>query len=485
MNSKGTTVEKSRKAFDSWRHSSLEERKEYLSKIRRVILEDLDPIVKEIAEGTGKADSEVIMSDILPTLEIIKYYEENGKQILSKEQRKTPRIFINNSSHVEYKPIGVVLVISPWNFPLQLSLVPAITALAAGNTVILKPSSKTSFIGETIGRIIKKAGFPENVLQVVQGKGDKAQQLIKQKPDKIFLTGSVSTGKKVMKAASENLIPVELELGGKDPMIIFEDADLERAAGAAVYGAFANAGQFCVSIERLYLQESIHDEFIEKVLEKTNKLRIGKGKNADVGAIISEEQIQFIEGQIDDAVKKGAKLLTKRKRQGLFLYPQVIVNANHEMRVMTEETFGPVLPIMKFKNEEQAIQLANDSDYGLNSSIWTKDIEKAERVVRALETGNAYINDVIKNIGNPYLPFGGAKNSGIGMYHGPEGLKSMSQQCSIMKNPNKGEEPNWFPYSPEIYDMVRTLVETNYGEINPIKKTKNYIQLYKQIKKLR
>jgi len=476
-------LENSRKAFASWKKTTPAERARKLARIREAILEDIDLIVEEIVKNTGKADTDALMSDVLPTLEMIQYYEKNAARILAREKRKTPLMFINNSSFVEYKPLGVVLVISPWNYPFQLSLVPAITALAAGNTVILKPSSATSFIGRTLERTMRRAGLPKNVFQVFRGNGRKAQELIKAGPDLVFFTGSTGTGKKVMRTASENLVPVELELGGKDPMIVFEDADLERAADAAVYGAFANAGQTCVSIERLYVQESVMEEFLGKLLEKTRGIRVGSGSDCDVGAMITKEQLMIVEEHIDDALAKGARLLTKRKKKGLFLYPQVLSNVNHGMKVMKQETFGPVLPVMAFKTEKQAVELANDSDYGLNSSVWTKDIKKAERVVRALETGNAYINDAVKNIGNPHLPFGGAKKSGIGAYHGPEGLRRMSQACSVMVSKGKGKEPNWFPYTTGLYQTVKKLAQTNYGNLNLIEKTRNYLSLYKKIKR--
>lgn len=475
-------MKNSRKAQNKWGDLSLDRRIDYLSDIRKVIVGDLDCIVDEIKEDTGKVDVEALMTDILPTLDIIKYYEDNAEEILGTEKRKTPRFFRNNSSYVEYKPLGVVVIISPWNFPLQLSMVPAITALIAGNTVLLKPSEITPIVGKLAEEICEEANIPDNVLQVLQGSGDVGEKLIKSNPDKIFFTGSVETGKKIMKSASENLVPLELEMGGKDPMIVFKDSNFDRAVEAAVYGSFANSGQLCVSVERLYVQEGIYEEFLDAVLERTEKLRVGEGKNADLGPMIYPQQIKTVEDHLEDALNKGAEVLTEIKKENLYFYPQILKDVDHSMKIMKEETFGPLLPIMSFKDEEDAIRLANDTKYGLNSSVWSNDIKKAKRVVNKLEVGNSHINDVFKNIGNPHLPFGGAKKSGMGMYHGPEGLKRFSQRTSVMINKNKGMEPNWFPYSEELYETLKKLIYTDYGTIGYLKKIKNYIDLYRRIR---
>jgi acyl-CoA reductase-like NAD-dependent aldehyde dehydrogenase len=342
-------------------------------------------------------------------------------------------------------------------------MVPLVTALAAGNTVILKPSEITPTIGELVHFLCKESGLPEDVVQVVQGGGEVGRRLIKAGPDKIFFTGSVETGKKVMRAASEELIPLALELGGKDPMIVFSDAHFDRAVQGALYGAFSNAGQTCISVERCYVQESIYQRFVEALSREVQKLRVGSGIESDFGPIISPHQIPVIEDQIEDALNKGARVITNGKRQGSFMQPVILVDVDHSMKVMKEETFGPVLPIMPFTSEDGVIRLANDSIYGLGASIWTSDLEKGERVARQLMTGNCAINDVIRNVANPHLPYGGVKKSGIGRYHGPEGLGSFSIQTSIMVNKGKRKrEVNWFPYSRKMYDLVRLMMCLRY-----------------------
>ncbi len=468
--------------FQQIKEQRVKKRLDYLKRIREVLLSDFSAIVEDIVLDTAKVDVEALMTDILPTLDSIKYYEKNTASILSRDKRKTPLFLFNNSSYVEYMPLGVVLIIAPWNFPLQLSLVPAITALAAGNTVVIKPSEVTPLVGEVLKRIIKKAGLEEGIIQIVQGGAEVGQKLIAQQPNKIFFTGSLATGKKIMGQAAKNLIPVELELGGKDAMIVCKDCDFERAVEAAVYGAFANTGQLCVSIERLYVQEEIYQDFVQAVVERTNELRVGSGKDSDLGAMTYAKQIDIINEQLSDAQNKGASVLTEIKKDGQFFHPIILTDVSHEMKVMTEESFGPLLGIMSVKDIPEAIEYANDSPYGLNASVWSSKQAQAEDIARQLETGNVYINDVVKNIANPHLPFGGAKKSGIGRYHGPEGLYSFSESKSVMINKNKGKELNWFPYSKELYELLTDIIKINYGTGSVFNKAKRFLKILPDIK---
>ncbi len=473
---------KAEKAQEKWKELSVKKRCSYLRRMREVIVADMEGVVETIKKDTGKPDTEALMSDVFATLSMIRYYEDNSEDLLKREKRKTPMEYYKNKSYVEHDPLGVVAVISPWNYPFQLSLVPSATALAAGNAVMLKPSEITPLSGEKIKDILDKAGFPEGVFQIVQGAGDVGEMMIEEGPDKIFFTGGTETGKKVMEKASEQLIPVELELGGKDPMIVFEDADLERAAKGAVYGSLANSGQLCVSIERIYVQESIEREFIKRSMDEVEEVSLGASKGCEMGPMIRKGQIEIVKEHVEDAVEKGADLLTQFRREGRFLYPLVLTGVDHEMKVMKEETFGPVIAIMPFRDEREAVRLANDSEYGLNSSVWSENKEKAERTASKLEAGNCYINDVVKNIGSPNLPFGGKKNSGIGRYHGPEGLEAFTETKSVMINGNDGVEVNWFPYSEKIYEDIKTLVRTKHGNVGFFKKLKNLLHLRKQMK---
>ncbi len=472
---------KSRGAFDCWKDLSIDKRCEYLERLRKIIVERKDELVETIRLDTGKPDVEALMSDVFATLSMIRYYEENAENILETEKRKTPSEYPKNSSYVDYIPMGVVAVISPWNYPFQLSVVPSITALVAGNTVILKPSEITPITGEKIMELFSKAGFPEGVFQVLQGGGRVGQQMIEEKPDKIFFTGGVETGKKVMENASKYLIPVELELGGNDAMIVFEEADLERAVKGAVYGSLANAGQLCVSIERIYVQNSIEEEFTRELIEEVKKIDIGTGRDVEMGPMILEKQIETVKDHVNDALEKGADLLTEIKKEGSFLHPIILNNVSHDMKMIKEETFGPTIPIVPFESEDEAVELANATSYGLNASVWTDDISKAKEIVSRLETGNCYINDVVKNIGSPHLPFGGVKNSGIGRYHGPEGLKSFTETRSVMINKNKGTELNWFPYDNDLYVDIGDLIEAKHGDVGLLKKVKTFFRLWRKM----
>lgn len=465
--------EKAQKAFEIWKETTIEERIGYLRKIKYVIVEEVDEIVKTIMQNTGKVAVEALTGDVFTTIELINYYEKHAEDIISPQERDGHFIFFGSKFFVEYMPFGVVAVISPWNYPFQLSFIPIITALIAGNSVVFKPSSITAPVGDLIDNICKKAGLPDNLVNVVQGGSRVGEDIINTKPDLIFFTGSVEIGKKIMEAASRQLIPVVLELGGKDPMIVFDDANFTRAVKGALYGAFANTGQICVSVERLYVQNKIYDRFVDAVTLETKKIRVGSGVEADIGTLINPSQKDIIDDHIKDALEKGAIVTNEQKTEGNFYYPVVLKNVNHKMKVMTEETFGPVLPIMPFKDEKEAIMLANDSNYGLNSSVWTKDIDKGLRVAHQLIVGNCAINDVVKNIGNPDVPFGGVKQSGIGRYHGREGLYAFTRPKSIMINRGKTKkEINWFPYTSKIYESLKTYIYTIYGGKNSYTKGK-------------
>ena len=478
-------VVKSRRSFENWKKISVLKRMEYLKAIRFNIMDNLDEYAAIISEDTGKVLTESLMSDILPTLDFIRYYEKNTEEFLKSKKRDTPLTFQGGKSYITYQPLGVIGIIAPWNFPFQLSMIPVITALAAGNTIVIKPSNETPTIGALIERIMIESELPQGVVQVLQGGREVVSALIEAKPNKIFFTGSVSTGKKIMEQASKYLIPVELELGGKDPMIVLNDANIDRAVEGAIYGGFANAGQVCISVERLYLQEGIADEFLNKLKNRVKKLNIGTQINDDIGAMTTTDQILQVQKQIESAIKKGARLETPLLIEKNLFHPVILTEVTHDMEIMTEETFGPVLPVMTFKTLEEGIRLANDSDYGLNASIWTKDITLGKKIASELVTGNVMINDVLKNAGNPDLPFGGTKYSGIGKYHGREGLYSFSLETSVMVN--KGKKPkevNWFPYSEKKYDGLIELLKTLNEDKNILKKGGDLLKIGKKLKEM-
>jgi acyl-CoA reductase-like NAD-dependent aldehyde dehydrogenase len=471
-----------REAFARWRNVPPRERAAALRRLRHAITDNLDTVVKCIVQSTGKVPAEALASDVYPSLDFLRYYEKNAAAILRMKKVKTPFIYRHARSYVSYQPLGVVLVIAPWNYPLLLALVPAISALAAGNAVVLKPSELTLPVGGLIEDLCRKAALPARLLQVVYGDGETGRRLIAAGPDKIFFTGGAATGRKVMAAAAEQLIPVDLELGAKDPMIVLDDAHFGRAVEAAVYGAFSNSGQACVSVERLYVQKTIYERFIEALARRADAVRAGAGFEADTGAVISAAQAAVINEHLRDAAERGARLLNKVRWDGLVLKPVVVAGANHTMKIMTEETFGPVLPVMPFTGDDEAAALANDSAYGLSASIWTGNLRRGERLAKRLAAGNCVINDVIKNIANPYLPFGGVKKSGFGRYHGPDGLYTFTNKMAVMVNTGKSpREINWFPYTRPLYDGLAAFIGARFGGAPLLRKLQGLLRARRAI----
>ena len=458
-------VGRAREAQTQWARLSFFERGRVVMKARRIMLKEMDEIGLLISRETGKPISEAIAMEVVPGLDCMRYFARKTASLLRRARIGLGLYgFMGRTSYVVYKPLGVVGIISPWNFPWATPLAEAVIALMAGNAVVVKPSELTPLTSLKIEEIFARAGLAEGLLEVVTGDGSTGAALVASGVDKIMFTGSVATGKRVGEAAAKYLTPVVLELGGKDPMIVLEDANIPTAARGAVWGAFANAGQCCASVERCYVHESIAPQFIEAVVAETKRLRQRAGTNpeADIGPMTSERQLLTVEDHVNQAVRNGAKALTGGERladaNGPFFKPTVLTGVNHQMDVMREETFGPVLPIMTFKTEEEALRLANDSIYGLTASVWTSDIKRGKRLAEQVEAGTVMVNEVIYTHAIAQTPWGGVKQSGIGRTHGRAGLLEMvTHQHINVYWLSFLPDLWWFNYTPQAGKLFRAM----------------------------
>ncbi len=413
-----------RQAAPLWQAKSPRERGRILLKFLEVVLDSLDDITATLNRDCGKSRQDALI-EVFITADMLRQYVRHAPRWL--RPHPVPRgLYVFKRAYVAYKPHGVVGVIAPWNYPFALSIPPVVAALLAGNTVALKPSEVTAASGVMMGDLFARVPELAPFVRVLHGDGSVGAAMVAAKPDYIFLTGSTPTGRAVMKAAAEHLIPVACELGGKDAMIVLDDADLRAAAHWGVWGANFNAGQTCMAVERVYVEAPVYEEFVRLAVDEVRKLRMGYTEEKEspyyIGPITDPRQIQIIQRHLEDAQAKGATLLTGGKIEGMYVEPAILVDVTHDMLVMQEETFGPLMPIMKVRTEEEAIQLANDSRFGLGASIWSEDLERARRVADQVEAASVVINDTIAQFGVPMLPFGGTKDTGTGRIHGREGL---------------------------------------------------------------
>jgi acyl-CoA reductase-like NAD-dependent aldehyde dehydrogenase len=452
-------------AQPAWAGLSFKERARVILKAREIMLEQIEELATLISRETGKPVSEAMSMEVVPTLDAMHYFATHTAELLRPQKIDIGQYgLMGRSSRIVYKPMGVVGIISPWNFPLATPAEEVVMALMSGNAVVLKPSELTPLIALKIGEIFSRAGLPSGLLEIVTGDGSTGAALIDARVDKIMFTGSVATGKRVAEAAAKHLTPVVLELGGKDPMVVLEDADIENAARGAVWGAFANSGQACASVERCYVHESIAPQFLARVLADTQALRqeVGTKEDTDVGAMSNERQLRIVEEHVSDAVERGAKVVIGGKRAdnlgGFFYPPTVLTNVDHRMTIMRDETFGPVLPVMTFKTEDEAVRLANDSLFGLTASVWTKDIARGRRLAERIEAGTVMVNEVLYTHGIAQTPWGGIKESGYGRTHGRMGLLELVTPRHIHVN-RISYLPDiwWFRYDPGAQKLFQGL----------------------------
>jgi succinate-semialdehyde dehydrogenase/glutarate-semialdehyde dehydrogenase len=450
-------------AFPAWSRRSLSERGDVLLRVRGLVLRQADDIAALIAREQGKPAAEAHLVEVFPSLEALAHLAHHAEELLRDDVVESHTLLLaHKDARLVYAPLGVVLAITPWNYPFSISLTGVAAALIAGNTVVLKPAPATTLVGLRLGALFRDAGAPDGVVNVVAVDDAVAPALVEDpRVNKIVFTGSVATGKKVMAAAAKNLTPVVLELGGKDAAVVCRDADLDRAAQGVVWGAFVNAGQTCASVERVYVEEPVAAAFVDKVVEQTRRLRVGDpaADEVDVGPMTMERQRRLVEDHLAEAVARGARVLVGGAAPpgpGYFFPPTVLTGVDHSMRIMREETFGPVLPIMSVPSLEEATRLANDSEYGLTASAWTRDPATADRLQRELQAGVVTINDCVYSYGEPTAPWGGVKHSGIGRTHGLPGLREMVQVKYVAREFGGGADLWWYPYGAEFRRLMST-----------------------------
>ena len=483
-------VAKASAAQARWAPTPVRDRLRILGRFAELLCDQKNSVAAVISREAGKPEAEALSTEILVVLDTVKYLENNLPEFLRPEPvpHGNPIMKLKRGTLLR-EPYGVIGIISPWNYPFSLPSVQTLTALATGNAVVLKPSEFTPFSSLELEKLLRAAGMDPDLLQVITGDGAAGAALLAAKIQKVVFTGSVATGKRVSQAAAARLLPVVLELGGKDPMIVLEDADVDVASSAAVWGAFMNAGQTCLSVERCYVHERIYAKFLEACVAKTSKLRVGAGTdpNTDAGPMIHERQLRIVQSHVDDAVSRGARLLAGGKALynlgPNFFALTILADVDHSMQIMREETFGPVLPVCSFKTEDEAVALANDSEYGLAACIFTGNRKRGEALARRIQAGTVMVNDVIACFGISEAPHGGVKASGIGRTHGRFGLEEMvwpkyvdSDRLPRMK------KLWWYGYGPGFAQQMGGFIELLFAKklINRlrggVKSTKSYLR---------
>jgi succinate-semialdehyde dehydrogenase/glutarate-semialdehyde dehydrogenase len=459
-------------AFPEWRGLGPREKRRILKRAENILARRAGEAARLIALEKGSPYAESLAVEVFGSLQSLNYYAENqGRLLRPRRAGHHAPLFFNKSGSFHFHPLGPALVISPWNFPFLIPFCDTLSALTAGNTVVLRPSTTTPLAALLLGEIFIEAGLPPGVLSVVPCRVPQAERMITSLDvHTVMFTGSVGIGKRVMELCSRNLTNLALELGGKDPMIVLEDADLERAARGAVWTAFMNCGQSCGSIERVYVDRRVAPAFTERVVELTKKVRVGDPLEPDVdmGPMATAGQLKIVLDHIEDARARGARVLCGGGRaaalRGHFIEPTVLAGVDHTMRIMTEETFGPTLPIMPFDGPEEALSLANDSLFGLTASVWTRDRERAAWFAERLEAGSVTVNDHMYSFVEPRAIWGGIKQTGMGRSHGPYGLHELVNIKYVgMDFFRKKAQTWWFPYDRSLAGLMEKAIALFHG----------------------
>jgi succinate-semialdehyde dehydrogenase/glutarate-semialdehyde dehydrogenase len=451
-------VRRVRAAQPAWQATPIRRRLNIVERFQGLVADQKSAIARTITSEAGKPIAEALLTEVLVVLDATRFQLKEALSFLRDEPLIHGSLATKaKRGRIIREPHGVIGIISPWNYPFSIPAAQALAALVGGNAVVLKPSELTPLSSLLLADLLAEAGLPGDVLQVVIGDGAAGGALVESEIDKLIFTGSVATGKRIAQTAGQRLLPVVLELGGKDPMIVLEDADIDVASSGAIWGAYVNAGQACLSVERCYVQRKIYDEFVAACVGKAKLLRVGNGIEAatDVGPLIHSRQLRTVEEHVEDARARGARLLCGGERLPSlgqnFYAPAVLADVTHEMRIMREETFGPVLPIMPFDSDRDAVLLANDSEYGLAASVWTKNRARGEAVARQINAGTVMINDAVSCFGISEAPHGGVKASGIGRTHGRFGLEEMVRIKYLDSDLLPGmKKPWWYGYGAKV-----------------------------------
>ncbi len=464
-------TERARRAQKEWSARSLAHRCAALLRFRDAIYSRRDDIASLISRETGKPRVEAILAEVLLALDTTDFLARQAPAWLRSERVPHHNLAMRaKSGWTEFHPHGAVAIISPWNYPFAIPIAQIVPALITGNAVLLKPSELTPGTGALIGELIEQARFPRGLVQILQGAGDLGAAIIEAGPDKVFFTGSVATGRRIAESCGRKLIPSVLELGGKDAMMVLADANLDTASSAALWGGFTNCGQACLSVERIYVEQPVADRFIQLCVEKTKKLRVGPAsdRDAELGPMIRLRQLEKVEQQLREAVDRGAEILTGGNRLPdlgpNFFEPTVVTRVNHSMRLMRDETFGPVIAIQTVASAEEAIALANDSPFGLSASVWTADSSRGAEIASRIRAGSVMVNDVASYYGICEAPHGGPDASGWGRTHSRLGLLEMVQvkYIDIDRLPRIAKSW-WFGYTAELAAAAGSLVETLFA----------------------
>jgi len=466
-------LRRARAAQPAWAETPVNKRARGILRVRDFLVEHADELAATISRASGKTRLDALATEVLPAAMAASYYARHAKDLLKTRRLSAGNLlFATISSRIRRVPWGVIAVISPWNYPLGIPFSEVVMGLLAGNAVVLKVATQTQMVGRALERCFQSAGLPEGVFAYVNLPGPVAgKALLQAGVGKLFFTGSVAAGRELMAKAAETLTPLCLELGGNDPMLVCPDADLQRAAGGAVWAGMQNCGQSCAGVERIYVHQDVFEPFLRLLGEKVRALRVGLDTDheVDLGAMTTREQREIVRRHVQDALDRGATVYAQsacpQDAPGNFFPATVLTGVDHSMLLMREETFGPVVGVMKVADMDEAVRLANDSELGLTASVWSRDRKGARRLAARLQAGTVTINDHLVSHGLPGTPWGGFKQSGIGRTHGPLGLAEMTQPQCIVEDLMPGVKRDlwWYPHGPDLYAGLKGALDFLYA----------------------